>query len=285
MDLREVRSVIQTDSLDDGTRVELWNVIHLISRVLEDDSRASYTGGPLRSVLHALWAWDMGRPADEQPADHIVWRYIKEMVLDGPWNEAFDIIEAVVGRLDQFGKPGQRAQSAEGWVGIFNDRFEDFLVGYRFIGLEITPIDTSEQATAISEALEATEGVPGARHHLSRAVELLADREDPDYPNSITESISAVEALGRSLTGASTLGAALKQLEAAGVPTHSALQSAWVKMYGWASDADGLRHGGSETPNVDQALAKYVLITSSAFVSYLTEKARKAGRDVGAGHS
>ncbi len=71
------------------------------------------------------------------------------------------------------------------------------------------------------------------------------------------------------------------------MPTHSALQSAWVKMYGWASDADGLRHGGSKTPSVDQALAKYMLITSSAFVSYLTEKARKAGArtDVGAGNS
>lgn len=77
MDLREVRSVIQTDSLDDGTRVELWNVIHLISRVLEDDSRASYDGGPLRSVLHALWAWDMGNPADEQPANHIIWGQIE----------------------------------------------------------------------------------------------------------------------------------------------------------------------------------------------------------------
>ncbi len=190
MDLREVRSVIQTDSLDDGTRVELWNVIHLVSRVLEDDSRASYDGGPLRSVLHALWAWDMGNPADEQPANHIIWGQIKKTVLQGTWNETFDIIEALVGRVIQFAEPGRTTRLAEECAGIFNDRFENYLVGYRFIGIEITPIDTSEQATAISEALEASKVLPGARHHLTRAVELLADREDADYPNSITESIS-----------------------------------------------------------------------------------------------
>jgi hypothetical protein len=47
-------------------------------------------------------------------------------------------------------------------------------------------------------------------------------------------------------------------------------------MYGWTSDEDGLRHGGIEAADASQDLAKYVLVTSAAFASYVIEIGRKA---------
>lgn len=118
---------------------------------------------------------------------------------------------------------------------------------------------------------------PVARHSLDRAVELLADRTTPDYPNSIKESISAVEAIVKKITGEGTLGAGLKKLEAAGLTIHPALRGAWSQMYGWTSDDNGIRHAGIEAANADQALAKYMLVTCSAFVSYLVVEGNKVG--------
>lgn len=126
-------------------------------------------------------------------------------------------------------------------------------------------------------ASEDASSVAGARHALERATSLLADRETPDYPNSIKESISAVEAVIKKVTGKGELSKGLMELESAGLTIHPALRSAWLKMYGWTSADDGIRHGGIEAADADQALAKYVLVTCSAFVSYLIEEGRKIG--------
>lgn len=87
-----------------------------------------------------------------------------------------------------------------------------------------------------------------------------------------------MEAVVKKVTGANDdLAAGLKKLENAGLSIHPALKGAWLKMYGWTSDEDGIRHGGIDAADADQALAKYVLVTCSAFVSYLIEEGRKAG--------
>jgi len=162
-------------------------------------------------------------------------------------------------------------------LAAYNDRFESYLVGFRFIGMEIAPIDTTAEAQAVSDAIEDSASIEGARHHIERAVDLLADRQSPDYPNSIKESISAVEAVCFAITGENSLGAAIRKLQSAGVSIHPALARAWSAMYGWTSDADGIRHGSIEAPDADQALARYMLVTCSAFVSHVIEAGRKAG--------
>jgi hypothetical protein len=44
-------------------------------------------------------------------------------------------------------------------------------------------------------------------------------------------------------------------------------------MFGYTSDASGIRHAGSGEPvELDYAFAKYMLVTCSAFVNYLTEE-------------
>ncbi|TFD93410.1 hypothetical protein E3T61_04785 [Cryobacterium lactosi] len=272
---RAVRSITQTDALDEQTRTEIWNVTNTLRTVLNDQTRR-YRSKTCDHILSAVWTWEFRRPADEQPSDSAVWSRIKSTILTEEWFDALDLVEAIVGYVKRF--EDQYTQGAvPAIVGAFNDRFERFLVEYRFIGLEVTPIASSAEAGAVTGALDATAAFNGARHHLERAVELLADRHNPDFPNSIKESISAVEAVCVSVTGEHTLGSALKRLEVSGVSIHPALAVAWSKMYGWVSDADGIRHGSIEAPDADQALAKYMLVTCSAFVSHVIEVGRKAG--------
>lgn len=50
---------------------------------------------------------------------------------------------------------------------------------------------------------------------------------------------------------------------------HPALNKALHQIYGYTSDDPGIRHGGTETANVDAALAQFMLVSCSAFVNYL----------------
>jgi hypothetical protein len=269
---KPVRTLVQRDDLDAETRMALWNVVGALPGIFLDRGEQ----GVQRQVLESLWIHHFHYARDEYSTDAIVWKLIKKSILSADFHEAFDLVEALIKylRMNSAHRMPQLSPTIEG---VINDRFESNLVGFRLIGAEIVPVDTATEATAISDAVAATDTIEGARHHLHRAIELLADRQSPDYPNSIKESISAVESVCRAVTGEQTLGAAVRKLGNAGVVIHPALASAWGKMYGWTSDADGIRHGGIDAARADQSLAKYMLVTCSAFVSHVIETGRKAG--------
>jgi hypothetical protein len=48
-------------------------------------------------------------------------------------------------------------------------------------------------------------------------------------------------------------------------------------MYGYTSDAQGIRHALMDEPNLSFEDAKFMLVSCSAFVNYLIAKAAKAG--------
>lgn len=275
MGLRPTRTLIQRDSLDEDTRTELWNLtVSMFRAVVEkrgwNDQRSVY-----QHITSAIWAWELKKPRDEEPSENVVWGQVKGVVLRSDWVDALDMIEAILGYVKRFEDYNTQG-IAEGFADLFNKTFEIYLVGFRFIDLKLMPLDSEADLSAITSALDDTRSLKGARHHLSQAATLLADRKNPDYPNSIKESISAVESVCVAVTGEKTLGAAVKKLQTAGVKVHPALEAAWSKMYGWTSDDDGIRHGSIDAPDADQSLAKYMLIVCSAFVSHVTEMGRKA---------
>lgn len=85
----------------------------------------------------------------------------------------------------------------------------------------------------------------------------------------------------RVVTGNSrgTLGDALKAIGRK-VPLHPALSGAFEKLYGYTSDADGIRHALLDEPSLFQEDALFMLVSCSAFVSYLIAKCAKAGRKI-----
>lgn len=104
----------------------------------------------------------------------------------------------------------------------------------------------------------------------------MADRKSPDYRNSIKESISAVESICKIITGDSkaTFGTALKKIEEQH-GLHGALRRAFDSLYGYTSDASGIRHALLEEPDLDFDDAKFMLVSCSAFVNYLISKVAK----------
>lgn len=145
-------------------------------------------------------------------------------------------------------------------------------IGYRFVDEQLTPISDELEVGEINQAL----GNPysSVYEHLSKANKLIADRNAPDYENSIKESISSVEALCEILTGITgkeaSLGKMLKKLEEKGIEIHSGLKAAFNSLYGYTSDANGIRHAGNiGGPSSTFEEAKFMLVSCSAFVNYL----------------
>jgi hypothetical protein len=255
--------------MDDALRVDLWNLILDVYADLKEESR----WGDASPFLQDLWANFLRRPLDERQNFDRIRETLKQAVLKGPWYSVYDLVEYLASEVEA----RQTDSLYELTIRLFNGILERNLAGYRFASGRITPIDSEIDISAIEDALSDSAGMSGVQHHLQRALSLLADRQAPDYSNSIKESISAVESVCALITNERTLGAALKRLKDSGLTIHSALESAWSRLYGYTSDADGIRHFATEVPSVDQAQAKYFLVTCSAFVSLLIAEAARAG--------
>ncbi|MBQ7141223.1 MAG: hypothetical protein IJO32_06955 [Bacilli bacterium] len=154
---------------------------------------------------------------------------------------------------------------------MFNKMFEKECVGYRFIDRKITDIVDEIEIAEIEEALDTR--FFACKKSITKALNLLYDRENPDYSNSVKESISAIESMCNIILGTnnSTLGDALNKLEKQGVKIHRAMKSAFSSLYGYTSDKSGIRHNCGVDENTTFEEAKYMLVSCSAFLNYLLQ--------------
>lgn len=188
------------------------------------------------------------------------------------WYEVYDFVDIHLAVLTE----EQKAERAK----QYNELLEQEKAGYRVVNFSVEPITNQQEIATIEAALVSP--YRSVNEHLQKALELYGDRKNPDYENSIKESISAVEAMCCIITGMTgaqaTLGKAIKKIKDSGVYIHSAMESAFSSLYGYTSDQDGIRHGGIDFKNVPAEDAKYMLVSCSAFVNYLIEKWSKGGQ-------
>jgi len=267
MGLVEPRSVMQTDFLNSVTRTDIGNVFYRLRRAMyDDDGGYSY----LRYADQAaddLWA-NHFRLSLNQYSEARAWTELQRRVEEGTWAEALSVLDALVKAMHKVDER-HGLELADSTRHGFNTVFEANLVGYRFVDYELVPITNSIEMESIEDALVATEEFEGAQAHLANALQLLSLQGGHKYAKSVSESISAVEAIVRHFTGAATLGAGVKLLRAKGVDVHPSLADGWSKIYGYTNDAGGVRHGSVEASKVDEPLATYFLVTCSAFVNLL----------------
>ena len=118
-------------------------------------------------------------------------------------------------------------------------------------------------------------GMEASALHLRKAVVHINAQQ---YEDAIADSINAVESVARSIDKkASTLGQALKNLEKQGLQVHPALKEGFEKLYGYASDEQGIRHAriDKESPDVGLDEAMFMYGACASFAAYLVGKHRK----------
>jgi len=276
--IKPVRTEIQRESMDDDLRTELWNVLE--KNYWSISAEFGYKNIPksddLFSLCENIWCNHLKLLLDDlyNFGDDISWdkfhKKIKEHFFKYEWNEVYDFIEFVVQNY-------QSDSVNEKFMKLCNEVLEKELSAYRFVDDKIVEITSKQEILEIESALQIP--ISPIQEHLNRALELFADKTNPDYRNSIKESISAVESLCKRITGndKATLGDALKEIDKLKIGLHPALKKAFDSIYGYTSNADGIRHSLTDEPNLYSEDARFMLVTCSAFINYLSAKASKAG--------
>lgn len=188
------------------------------------------------------------------------------------WYTKFDLIEFSIRILKIRNQEDKRYQSIiKDFISLINSAFQHLNYAYRVVDDLIVEITDQQEIAAIEEATKVSSAV---KTHLTEGLKHLSERPTPDYRNSIKESISAVEALCREITGETKLGPALNALEKNGVVIPTYLKSGFEKLYVYTNDSrTGIRHAqmdDSEIPQYDEA--KFMLVACSAFINYIQGK-------------
>ncbi len=266
---------VQIKQADHGLRTDLWN---FIVREAFYPQRPMLKGHELgRRITEAWWCEIARLPMNGFPTwTEEATKAISAWILKtAPWNEVYDFLEVCrAAFMDESDlKPQVRREIGERFEAKVNEVLEANLAGYRFIDGEITTITSPIDVEAVEGALAATDQFAEVRKHLRNALALLSDRDNPDFTNSIKESISAVEGVCRIVLGdpSVTMGDAIKRLKDR-FPAHGAFLGGMSQLYGWTSDT-GIRHTSKGELDPDLHDAQFMLVLCSGFVSYMLGKA------------
>ena len=268
------REKMQLESVDDALRNRLWSLlfVHYWQGAKE---YTLYDYEPdiseeMMNFLVGLWDNYFRKPLDTLPYKwDRAFKIIRDYFFNCKWYEIYDFLEYIANNY-----PNESVN--EKFMKDCNVVLEEEFSAYRFVGGRITRITAEEEISEIEEALKSP--IEGVRIHLEAALKFMSDKKSPDYRNSIKESISAVEALCKIISGdeKATLGKALDIIEKK-ISLHKTLKRAFDSLYGYTSSAEGIRHALLEEPNLTFEDAKFMLVACSAFINYLISKATKAG--------
>ena len=277
MGITPIKKVLQINSMDDDLRTALWNRFY--ANFLVNTQNSSVYGTPYTTVYVTIWVDLFKKRVNELPDSGSKFAMIMQTwFFNSEWYEVYDLLQMVsADSLDS-----RRRTLGVDFRKICNIALKDELSGYRFVGESIVEITNEHEIAEIEEAIEQSQNTKlyGVHLQLKSAVAMLSDKKEPNYRKSITESIGAVEAIVKIITGIpnASLGQALKVIDRK-IELHSALIESYNKLYGYTSNEDGLRHGMVTIPNIDFEDAKYMLVSCSAFTNYLITKSIKAGID------
>ena len=264
--IHPVNTTMQYESLDDRSRIALVNIINALynatfENVMGYEKQTSFWRAILTEVYSLQIDFKTGITYDEDK----VFEIINSTIYEDDYSNVLSLVEFIVRLLS---KEAVNQYKKYDVYSILNKTFEKEFIGYRFVEGYIVRITSEIERNQIEEALTIKRNK--VDEHLKKALQLLSDRECPDYENSIKESISAVEAMCEDIIGKkATLGEALKVLKRDAY-IHPSLELAFEKLYGYTSDASGIRHAG-QLGGQDSTFeeAKFMLVACSGFVNYL----------------
>lgn len=266
--ITEVKTELEREELSEEMVNTLWTlVLELVVDLRSNDKQFGQQHSPKSVYYRELWIHFYKKPIDDLP-----WSYgtvdaydakaiVRKWFFYADWYEVLDFIEFTSKFHDKFQE-------------TCNSYLKHEMSAYRFIDGVLCEINSKEEVVEIEDALKNTDPFAPVKTHLKSAIGLMSNRDNPDFRNSIKESISAVESLCMIILkdDKTTLGQALKEIE----KKHSipgSLKSAFSALYGYTSHEGGIRHALLESGvSVDLEEARFMLVTCSAFVNYLISK-------------
>lgn len=275
---KTVRETLLIDKMTEDLRNRIWSEIY--TQFLKSYEKNTNQEAEIYSYLvEDIWSNFCKLPVDDMSSVYIdPYRRknittIKQNIFDAKWFSIYEFLEFIL--INPFTNRTYYQNSYTQLVKNISIILEQESSAYRLVNGLLLQITSEQEIQSIEEALENTDQYSGVQVHLNQALKLMSDRQNPDYRNSIKESISAVESICKIITqeDKNTLGKALKIIEER-YGLHAALKSSLSQLYGYASDSDGIRHAMLEESNLSYIDAKFMLVSCTNFINYLIEKTK-----------
>lgn len=267
----ELPAPLKLEELNQEARTKIWNYLYIAVSESLDTTAHRIVKEPWLPILAYLHVEFFSLPLDEFSSWHrdFINKY-KEPVCGLyplPFNKIFDLLQHIM----------RHPECPPSFIDDVAETFKQCRLAYivrKEPPVTIFPATTKTEGEAILEALRQLHEneFHGAETHLRNASDFI---NQGNHANSIRESIHAVESVARKLDpkASNSLDKALKALED-GNPVHPALKEALLKLYGYTSNEEGIRHSlideGQANVGMDEAI--FMLGACASFSSYLLRK-------------
>ena len=240
-----IKESIQFESLNDTTRVQLYNVF--LDEYWNGYSLTDYNGNfndKGFKFIKNLYNNFYKEPIDEIEPAYLELNKIKETIIhtDYKWYEVFDFLEFILSY-----NSWQKLEKKISTVLYTN------LVGYRLINKLFIPITNELELNTVADAIPESD-------HVTKAIEALSKKPNPDTHQVSIQCYSAIEEIGDV-----KLPKGLKQI-----------RDGIMTMRNKESDAHG-KNPNKEPINVEEAIM--LLITTSAYINYVVSKNKNTQRN------
>jgi hypothetical protein len=268
MGIRQVRQLARED-MPDSLRTGLWNVAYRLLLEAYPDVVGSQR---VRALIEAFEYLRLDRAvlAKRHGNDQI--EILRNQYAALPWFKVYDLFEVLLALAPS------RSLSREVETVLREEG-----ASFRVLDDLFVPITNDAELASVADAVKGSRaaGLDGVLQCLEAALGHLGKRPDPEYKGAVQEAIHAVESLAMVVTGDpnGTLTGMLSLL-AKKTEMHPQFKTALGNLYNWASD-DGIRHGSIDGRDVTEAEARFIVITSSAFINYVVLQAKTLGLKLG----
>ena len=212
------------------------------------------------------------------PSFDEIYELFKRHLFEDPFNRVLDLIELIVNETDIYYKLPKDRTLAEKIQPLFEQHLAAYYLDLSQQPYRFYPRCNKEQGIATIEAINTIleNGMDASASHLRQAAAHINAQQ---YGDSIADSIHAVESVARSIDqkAAHTLTPALNNLEKQGLQIHPALKEGFKKLYGYTSDAQGIRHAqiDKDSPEIGLDEAMFMFGACASFAAYLVSKHQK----------
>lgn len=195
------RRNFQTDDMDASLRNALWNWV--CWALDKETTRHSFRPEYWSKAAHGgMWDEVFHLAEDEIPLSTYIQSQVKKRFMECAWFDVYNIVQWLLPRVNKFRGAYDRHTSVTPTQKL-NNYLEREMSGYRAVNDRLVPVTSPTEVAEIQQAATPRPGFEVVAAHIDSALSLIGKKPDPDYRNSVKESISAVEAAVNLLTGKS----------------------------------------------------------------------------------
>jgi hypothetical protein len=252
-------------------RTGIWNTCH--EWIFPGET---YYYERYRALMEVLYSELLNLPTYSVPASVSEGRRVlHEWVMTAQWYEFYEFVETlpVLARL-QNREYGERLLEEQ--IDKINFELERHGSPYRFVKDLLVPITSEDELAEIKSATAWAGKFGPAANHINEALAHIARRPDPNYEDSVKQSWCAVEsALWIAIGDKPELSPTLRRFQEMYGQLHPCLSQVILKLHGYASDEEGVRHAATGPAQVGEAEARMMLVTCSAMMNFIIRKVEK----------